>query len=172
AAAPAPPAPGLSGAPGPGTPGPGAANPGAQAAFEQVQELRTFVAQNPNNADAVRQLANLNFDISNWSRAVELYEQYLTLRPGDPNVLTDLGVALKSMNRFDEALEKLQAARTADPTHWQARYNEVIVLAFDLDRLDEAAARTDELVQIAPDNPTVQRLADEIALRQRGLPGS
>ncbi|MFL6203155.1 MAG: tetratricopeptide repeat protein, partial [Thermoanaerobaculia bacterium] len=55
--------------------------------MEEIQELKAYVEKNPNDADAVRKLADLNFDIRQWQRAQQLYIQYLKLRPGDPNVL-------------------------------------------------------------------------------------
>src|SRR5689334_18338763 len=52
-------------------------------AMAEIQQLREFVEKNPNNADAVRKLADLNFDIQNWKRAQELYSHYLELKPND-----------------------------------------------------------------------------------------
>src|SRR5688572_27139322 len=71
---------------------PGGASPaGAAAPMAEIQRLRDYVEKNPEDADAVLVLANLNFDIKNWERARELYERHLRLRPGNPDVVTDLG---------------------------------------------------------------------------------
>jgi hypothetical protein len=48
------------------------------------------------------------------------------------------------------------------PDHWQSRFNEVIVLGFDLGRVDEAAQVMAELKELQPDNPNVQRLDQEL----------
>ena len=42
---------------------------GSGPASTEVQELQAALAKNPNDADAIRRLADLNFDIQNWSRA-------------------------------------------------------------------------------------------------------
>ncbi len=144
--------PAASGAPGP--------------AMEQVQQLRAYVEQNPNDAQAVRDLANLNYDISNWQRAAELYEQYLKLVPDEPNVMTDLGASLRNMGKANEALAVFERAVEKAPNHWQARYNQILVLVFDLGRLDEAAAAAEELKKLAPGNPKVEELTEEIGRRR------
>jgi cytochrome c-type biogenesis protein CcmH/NrfG len=146
--------------------GMGGGAPGSGPAMEQVQQLRAYVEQNPDDADAVLQLANMNFDIRNWTRAVELYNQYLKLRPGDANVLTDLGVAYQASQEYDQALATFDEAQKLAPDNWKAYYNEVIVLAFDLKRFDDAERVLAELQRLQPGNPDVQRLADEVSRRR------
>ena len=132
------------------------------APMEEVQKLREYVAANPNDADAVRQLANMNFDIRNWQRSAELYDQYLKLRPNDPDVMTDLGVCYRELGKFAEALALFDQVQGGAPDHWQSYFNEVVVLAFDLKRFDDAATVLAELQRIQPSNPDVQRLAAEV----------
>ena len=153
-------------APGPSPPAPGAT--GGQPAMEQVQQLAAHVRDNPDDARAIRQLANLNYDISNWQRAAELYSRYLELEGGDSDVMTDLGVTYRFMGKPQQALEQFRAVREQTPEHWQARYNEVLVLAVDLNDLPAANAALDELVSMQPENPQVTRLAAEVKKRTEG----
>src|SRR5688572_94630 len=135
-------------------PGGGAATSGptpsqapAQPPMAEIQRLREHVEQNPNDADAVLLLANLNFDIRNWARARELYQRYLALRPRDPDVLTDLGVAHRELGEHRQALDLFAEAQRLRPDHWQSLYNQVVVLAFDLKDFaaaDRALARSEE----------------------------
>jgi Flp pilus assembly protein TadD len=148
-----------------GTPPAGAQGGGP--GVEQVQQLRAHVEKNPNDSRAVRELANLNYDIGNWQRAAELYGQFLKLVPDDVDVMTDLGACLRNMGKSAEALAVLQRAKAKNPQHWQARYNEVLILGFDLGRLEEAAVAAAELRSLEPGNPDVTRLADEIDRRRR-----
>ncbi len=149
-------------------PGMGGVAPGGGSgpAMEEIQRLRAHVEQNPNDADAVLRLANLNFDIRNWTRAQELYNHYLGLRPDSPDVLTDLGISYRETQQFDRALERFRQARKVAPDHWQSYYNEVVVLAFDLKRYGEADPLLQELQRLQPGNPEVAKLADAVA-RQR-----
>lgn len=150
-----------------GAPNPGAGPVGPQAGMQQVQELAAYVEQNPDDVAATLRLAELNFQINNWPRAAELYERVLEMRPDDPAVLSDLGVAYRGMGRFDDALAQFDRAQEIAPQHWESRYNEVIVLAFDMNQPDQAAATLEELRELQPDNPNVERLAQEVE-RVRG----
>ncbi len=142
-----------------------AGQPAGQPAMAQVQQLRAYVDANPNDGPAVRQLADLNFDISNWQRAIDLYEHYLTLDANNVEVMTDLGVSYRSMGNAERALATFRRAVETRPDHWQARYNEVIVLAFDLGDLDAAGKAVAELQAAQPQNTEVGRLAAEIERR-------
>lgn len=158
-------APGMGGdtaASAPGVPG-GVPGGAGQPGMEQIQQLRAYVEQNPNDAEAVLQLANLNFDIRNWMRAEELYRQYLKLRPEDANVMTDLGISYRESRKFDEALAQFDQAQKLAPDHWQSYYNEVVVLAFDLKRFDDADRVLSELQRLQPGNPDVARLAEAVS---------
>jgi Flp pilus assembly protein TadD len=140
-------------------PAAGGGAPGMQA----IQELKAYVEKNPNDAKAVLQLANLNYDIRNWKRAQELYHHYLELKPNDPDVLTDLGITYRYTQDFDKSLQQFQQAQKAAPDHWQAYYNEIVVLAFDLKKFDQATEILAKLQQMQPGNPDVAKLAAEVA---------
>ncbi len=142
--------------------GPGA-GAGGGPAMAEIQQLRDFVEKNPNDAAAVRKLADLNFDIQNWQRAQELYAHYLELKPNDTDVMTDLGITYRGLRQFDKALALFEQAKKLDPNHWQSYYNEVVVLAFDLKKTAEAKAALAKLEQMQPANPDVKKLADAVA---------
>jgi len=155
-------------APGPGGAAmAGAAAAGGAPAMEEIQRLREHVEKNPDDAEAVLLLANLNFDIRSWQRARELYERYLKLRPGNADVMTDLGVCLRELGEFQRALALFREAEAVAPDHWQARYNQVVVLAFDLQDLTAAGEALAELRRLQPANPSVEELAAEIERRRR-----
>ncbi len=147
----------------------GGAQAGAagQPPMEEILRLRDHVAKNPGDAAAVIRLANLNFDIQNWARARELYEQYLKLRPGEPDVISDLGVTYFEMGDAQGAVALFDRAQELSPDHWQSRFNEVFVRAAVKD-FTGAEAVIAELQRLQPDNPDVARLAAEVARRKAG----
>lgn len=152
----------------PAKPTGGAPPAGGQPAMEQVQQLAAHVRENPEDAEAIRLLANLNYDISNWQRAAELYSRYLGLEANDFDVMTDLGATYRHLGKPQEALEQFRNVRQLAPAHWQSRYNEVLVLAFDLNDLPAAGIAMDELMSMQPDNQEVVRLAAELKKRTEG----
>jgi Flp pilus assembly protein TadD len=136
--------------------------PGGGAPMQAIQELRARVEKNPNDAEAVLQLANANYDIQNWDRARELYSHYLELKPDQPDVLTDLGITYRNLGQFDQALDLFGRAQQVAPEHWQSRFNAVIVLAFDKKDFAKAEAELAELKKLQPGNTDVERLAAEV----------
>ena len=157
----------------PANPGPGqGANSGQSAgggpAMAQVQRLTARIQENPEDTEALRLLANLNYDINNWGRAAELYARYLELVPSDFAVMTDLGAVYRYLGRPQDALEQFSKVRELSPEHWQSRYNEVLVLAFDLGDLSAASQAIAELVSLQPENQEVARLAAEVKKRAEG----
>ncbi|RMH18378.1 MAG: hypothetical protein D6696_13315 [Acidobacteria bacterium] len=136
----------------------------------EVRALRQRLEEDPNDREALRRLAGLQFQISNWSRAIELFERLLALEPNDVVTMTDLGVSYRGAGQLDRALELFRRAYETDPSYWQAAFNEAYVLGFD--RGDWAAAQrvVDELQARQPDNADVARLAEEIARRRQAAP--
>lgn len=135
-------------------------------AMAEVQALQQRLAEAPNDVQAIRRLADLNYNIRNWQRSAELYERYLTLAGDDADVISDLGVSYRGMGEFDRALELFARARTVNPDHWRSIFNEIVVYGLDLGRYDEAQSRIDELKALQPDDPDVARLAAEIERRR------
>lgn len=135
---------------------------GGGAAMPQIQELQARLEQDPNDTEAIRTLANLNFDIQNWQRAQELYVRYLELQPNNLDVMVDLGVTHREMGQYDQALGLFRQVQQQNPDHWQSYYNEVVVLAFDLKRFDEADRSLARLRELQPGNADVERLAGAV----------
>ncbi len=153
----------------PGAPAPpqGTDPPRVQQTQQEMRGLEQYLAANPEDAEAALRLANLSFDVRNWARCAEMYRRYLELRPGDPDVLSDLGVCYREMGEAERALEVFDRAQEIEPDHWQSRFNQVVVLAFDRRDFDAAERVLDELRALQPGNPDVEALAEEVA-RRRG----
>lgn len=151
-------------------PPPSGAGPAAGAAMPEIQRLVQWVAEHPDDADAVLALANANYDIRNWVRARELYEHHATLRQPSPDTLTDYGVSLRQLGEPAAALAQFDRAQELDPSHWASRFNEVVVRAFDLGDFAAARGVLAELEALQPGNADVARLAAEVdrIARERG----
>ncbi len=146
---------------------PGAGGPGGGPGMEEIRKLKEYVDQHPEDADAVRKLANLNFDIGNWARARDLYLQAEKVGMVDADLLTDLGITYRELGESDQALARFRQAEKLAPEHWQSRFNQVIVLGLDLGRFDEANGILEQLKKTQPANPEIDRLAGEIEKRRK-----
>lgn len=103
------------------------------------------------------------FDNQNPSAAVTAYENALRLKPGNANVLTDLGIMYRELHRFEDALKAFREAERVQPGHRNALFNQGIVLYYDLKRKDEAEAAWRKLLAAdpnahAPDGTPVSEL--------------
>jgi tetratricopeptide (TPR) repeat protein len=131
----------------------------AQRLSQQAAELQRMLAQSPDDPRLMVALGNLYFDGGRWTEARMWYERSLELDATDPNVVTDLAVVHRNLQQPDRSLELLDQAIALDSEHWQAYYNQVIVLQFDLHRHDEAAATLARLKEIAATNSDVPDLS-------------
>jgi hypothetical protein len=157
-------APPPAGAPSSAPPPPGGGGAGGPAMAE-VRELTERVKNNPDDAEAVALLADMNFNIRNWPRAEELYNRYLELQPGDPDVMTNLSVCYRESGKLEQALDLVRQVQKVAPGHWPSVYNEVAVL-LDLKRPAEAAEALVRLRRLQPGDPRVEQLAAEVERRK------
>ncbi len=137
--------------------GPSAAE--QQQVREQAAELEGMLKQRPDDRQVMVALGNLYFDASQWPQARDWYEKALAQQGQDPNVLTDVAVVYRNLAEPEKALERLDRALGIAPDHWQALFNKVVVLNFDLHRHDEAAAALAKLKALKASNPQVPDLS-------------
>lgn len=153
-----------------GAPSLGAEATRVAAAREQMTLLEAEAAKTPNDAEAFVRLGNAAYDAEEWPRSIAAYERALAIRPNDPNVLTDLGVAYRNAGRHDEALRRFDAALKASPGHWQAMFNQVVVHGIDKGDVAKAREILARLRKEHPELPMLDRLDAELSSRG-GAPG-
>lgn len=100
-----------------------------------------------------------------FARAIAAYEQALKLRPGDPNVQTDLGIAYRNIGRPDRAIEHFQAAQASDPRHFQSQVN-LAVVYLDLGEAQKAAEAAERCLSLDPP-PEIASLAQSLLTQAR-----
>ena len=147
-----------------------------QAAPDQISEIRNRIAglekmviAQPNNVDAVVQLANDYFDVGDYEKAVEIYQKAITLDPNNTDAITDMGVAYRRLKRPDDSVAAFRKALSARPDHALALFNMGIVLKDDLKKPDEALVAWEKFLEVAQDSPHsvmvkpwVQQLKDSL----------
>jgi len=116
----------------------------------QILELELLVKKNPEDTAAWVQLGNLFFDVNRFEDAIHAYEKSLALAPGDPRVLTDLGVMYRRNQMPEKAIQAFDRAIAADPGFETAHFNKGIVLMHDLNDLPAAVLAWKALVEINP----------------------
>lgn len=143
--------------PGQQAPGGGAAALNPQVAA-QAADLQQMLQQQPDDPVILAALGNLYFDSQQWPQAERWYRRALEVEPGNPDITTDLAVVYRYTGQPEQSLGLLDRVLERDPEHWQAMYNRVVVLNFDLHRHDEAAAAFAQLKQLRERNPQIPDL--------------
>ena len=150
-------------------PGSGGGQPSLSAdpvAQRKLADLEAAAAKEPGNYALIVQVGNTAYDLENWQKAVDAYEAALKIQGGDPNVMTDLGVAYRNTGNGTKALEYFGKALAKEPGHWPAAFNQAII--YGVDRGDKAKAR-DILNKIKKEHPEVKSIDGLLAsLDQKG----
>jgi tetratricopeptide (TPR) repeat protein len=109
--------------------------------------------------EALLQRANALYDQEKWQEARNAYTRYLEVHPDEIAVRTDLGSCYQGLGDPQSALREIDRALSIDPNYWQALYNKIIILGFDLDRKPEARQLLMKLQALQPGNEDVKKLA-------------
>jgi cytochrome c-type biogenesis protein CcmH/NrfG len=128
----------------------------------RVQELRSRIAANPNDYDALVDLGNIQFEQEKFGDAIELYEKALAVRPDDVDVRTDLGTAMYYQRRFDDAIAQFNLALRQDPTHAQTLFNLGVAMLHGKNDPKSALQYWEKLVETNPTHPQVNFVKDQI----------
>lgn len=141
---------------------------GAPVAGGAVESLRAEITRDPENPRLWTALGNAYYDAEDWDHAVEAYEKALRKAPKAAALLSDLGAAYRNRGEFRRAISTFERARAADPNHWQALLNMVLVQAFDSKDAAAAQRGLDELKRRYPDIPNTDRLQAQISRLRAG----
>jgi tetratricopeptide (TPR) repeat protein len=126
---------------------------------QQVTEIQNLLAANPTDPGLMTALGNLYFDASRWQEAEIWYKRALEGTPDDPNIITDLAVVYRNLKQPQRSLELLDRAIGIRGDHWQAWYNKVVILQFDLHDHDQAASALRTLQQLRVNDPSIPDLS-------------
>ncbi|MCM3878021.1 MAG: tetratricopeptide repeat protein [Thermoanaerobaculia bacterium] len=141
-------------------------------ALQKLAGLEAAVAKEPKNAALLVQLGNTAYDVEDWKKAIDAYERALKLNDGDPNVLTDLGVAYRNSGNPDKALGLFAQAVARDPSHWPSQFNQAIVLGLDRGDTKKALEILGRLKKEHPEIPAIDRLVADIERRTKTRGGA
>jgi len=83
---------------------------------DSAAQARLVLAVVPRHPEATRLLGISLISAQVWPEAVAVLQDYLTLRPDDVRMRTNLAVALVGAGRLDDAVRELQRAAAADPS--------------------------------------------------------
>jgi tetratricopeptide (TPR) repeat protein len=119
-------------------------------AIERLMALEQKAAEDPQNADYRTQIANLYYDLGQFDKAADFYQQSLDIRPGAPGVETDLAACFNYLGQIDRALETLNRVLQHHPGFPQAMFNKGIILAHGKNDVQGAIRIWEDLLRRDP----------------------
>jgi len=139
-------------------PGPSSPGPSSEETASQIALLKDVVKKDPRNLSAWRELGNLYFDAGQPTEAIEAYSRYLSVKPDNPDVRTDMGIMYRHLGNFDRAIEEFQKAAQSDPKHINSRYNLGLVLLHDKQDMKGAIRAWEEYVKVDTTSEKAERV--------------
>jgi tetratricopeptide (TPR) repeat protein len=110
----------------------------------------------PENQEAMLQLANLYHDIRRYDAAIRYYNQYLERNPESPDVQVDLGICYFEAGQPERAVETVHDVTQNFPGHQLAAFN-LGIIYLNLGEVEPANRYFERAYEINPDNETGQR---------------
>jgi tetratricopeptide (TPR) repeat protein len=137
-------------------------------ALSQIENYKEILKKDPNNLQALINVANLYFDTRQDLLAIEHYRKALVLDPKNVNIRTDMAVCFRRAGNPDQAIEELKKAISMDAQHAQSRYNLGIILIHDKGDVEGGIRAWEGLLENVPGYPYKEALRGEIA-KMRGM---
>ena len=83
---------------------------------KELKELEVLLEKDPHNVELVTRIGNLYYDMSEYDKAIDYYEQSLSLKPDDPFVLTDCAVMYYNVGKAERQLNISIKLSLSSPT--------------------------------------------------------
>jgi cytochrome c-type biogenesis protein CcmH/NrfG len=134
----------------------------AMGAFEHVLDLE------PQNAEALRGLANVHYDRDDHQKAIPLYEKYLALRPDDASARTDLATMYLYSGQAERAIAMYKDVIRDNPSFVQAHYNLAVTYHGQGD--DTAALKELDVARGLATEDGVRKQIDDMIASLKAMP--
>lgn len=119
--------------------------------INKINELKIIVENDPNNKNALLDLANLRFDSGFFSDAAKSYEQFLNIDPKNADARIDLAVCYYNLQQFDKAEGEILNALKYAPNH-QIGYLNLGVIYLAKQEIEKAKEWFKKTVDLDPNS--------------------
>lgn len=95
--------------------------------LQKINELEAAIKANPDNNEALLELAHLRNDSGMFEKAIENYREYLSRVPENADARIDMGVCYYNLSKYNEAIAEMTKALEYSPDHQIGHLNLGIV---------------------------------------------
>ncbi len=135
----------------------GYGNGNAPVAFNEVlQELKTLVEKDPNNAELHSRLGDVYFDMKDFNSAVLSYKKALSINPSDVDAYNDLALSYHYLDNTAEGLAYVNQGIEKNPGYQRIWLTKGFLMAFGVGSSEEAEAALQKAYELDPTTPVGQ----------------
>ncbi|MEI9475650.1 MAG: tetratricopeptide repeat protein [Deltaproteobacteria bacterium] len=131
-------------------------------AAAKIQTLKDILQKDPKNLSAWVELGNSYFDTNQPQESIDAYSKYLAIKPGNPDVRTDMGIMYRKLGDYDRAIKEFRTAAQNDPKHVNSRYNTGLVLLHDKQDIKGAIKAWEEYLKVDPNSDRANRVRTQM----------
>jgi len=144
-------------------------NPGASPAlvFEAIDVFGRILQREPNDPTALVMMADVSFDQRAFTKALDFYERYLKIDPGDLGARSRYASTLTFLGRYDESIRELDSVLKTDPKNFPAMAYLAITYAQKGD-ISQAKKIGGSALQMAPSDEARARFSSFVASLETG----
>jgi cytochrome c-type biogenesis protein CcmH/NrfG len=129
---------------------------------EKIEDLKETVRENPKDLAAWVKLGNIYAEYHRYREAAEAYSQFLSIKPNDPDIRTNLGILLRSWGDDDGAIEEFKKAAQDDPKHINSRYHLGLTLLQNKRNTQEGIKAWEDYLKVEPKGQRANQIRAEI----------
>jgi cytochrome c-type biogenesis protein CcmH/NrfG len=129
---------------------------------EKIEDLKAMVRENPKDLAALVKLGNIYAEHHRYREAAEAYGQFLSIKPNDPDIRTNLGILLRSWGDDDGATEEFKKAVQDDPKHINSRYHLGLTLLQNKRNIQEGIKAWEDYLKVEPKGQRANQVRAEI----------
>jgi Tfp pilus assembly protein PilF len=123
---------------------------------EAIVEFTAALEADPDNFEALKNLAGAYAYDGNWTQALERYRQALIMRPNDASICVNLAQTYRHLNDPESAWEMLRTGMDKDPNYAMAHYV-AGELFMDMGDKDNAIAAFSDYISLEPGSMLADR---------------
>jgi uncharacterized protein HemY len=134
---------------------------------EKIEDLRETLKKDPENFSAWVKLGNLYVEYHRYREAIEAYSQYLSFKPDDPDVRTNMGILLRRLGDYEGAIGEFRKAAQSDQRHSDSRYYLGFTLLHDKQDVKEAIKAWEDYLKVEPKGKRASQVRTQIERLKR-----
>lgn len=143
-----------------------------QAMMAEVSTLMAEVERNPENIEALTELAHVFMLMQAWERSFSFWKRVLALEPENKLALNQAGFTLFQQERYAEAAGFFEELLKLDAENHRSLFNLGIIYKYYLDDQDKAQAYFEKILDLgSEDQQLLERVQRELD-NTGGVPGS